>query len=435
MGRSLREMCSAVPAGQNPDRGSVVRAATPVADALRNAGYSAYVVGGLVRDMHLQGVGVHELTATPDVDMTTDAPPAQIKQAVAPISDDLWTQGERFGTIGCRIGGVDFEITTHRADRYDPASRKPAVEFSSAIDSDLSRRDFTVNAMAISIPDGAVIDPFGGRDDLAARRLRTPTDPEVSFDDDPLRILRAARFIAGYRLEPAPELTAAAQRLVGRLDIVSAERVRAELDKLLTTVRPGDGLRFLADVGAWPWIAAELDDAAVRRLAPIIDATSHANADVQLLARRAGLFGDLDPDVLTRRLGALRYSNAVRRSMTAVLASRSVLAGGPLDAPSVRRCIAAARGHLDAVLVLERAENPRRATQVQHVLDDLGAAEDLSRMGPGLGGAEVMEILGVTSGPIIGLAHRELQRIRFDEGHLDTDDLRARLLSWAEGVR
>lgn len=435
MGRSLGEMCSAVSAGQNPDRGSVVRAATPVADALRNAGYSAYVVGGLVRDMHLEGVGVHELKATPDVDMTTDAPPSQIKQAVAPISDDLWSQGERFGTIGCRIGGVDFEITTHRADRYDPSSRKPAVEFSTAIESDLSRRDFTVNAMAISIPDGAVIDPFGGRDDLAAQRLRTPTDPEVSFDDDPLRILRAARFIAGYRLEPAAELIAAAQRLVGRLDIVSAERVRTELDKLLATVRPGDGLRFLAEIGAWPWVADELDEAAVRRLAPIIDATSHANAEVQLLARRAGLFGDLNPDVLTRRLGALRYSNAVRRSMAAVLASRALLDAGDLDAPTVRRYIAAARGDLDAALALERASNPPRALQVQQFVDELGATEDLSRLGPGLGGGEVMELLGVSSGPIIGLAHRELQRIRFDEGQLDTDDLRVRLLSWAEGVR
>ncbi len=435
MGRSLGEMCSAVSAGQNPDRGSVVRAATPVADALRNAGYSAYVVGGLVRDMHLEGVGVHEFKATPDVDMTTDAPPSQIKQAVAPISDDLWSQGERFGTIGCRIGGVDFEITTHRADRYDPSSRKPAVEFSTAIESDLSRRDFTVNAMAISIPDGAVIDPFGGRDDLAAQRLRTPTDPEVSFDDDPLRILRAARFIAGYRLEPAAELIAAAQRLVGRLDIVSAERVRTELDKLLATVRPGDGLRFLAEIGAWPWVADELDEAAVRRLAPIIDATSHANAEVQLLARRAGLFGDLNPDVLTRRLGALRYSNAVRRSMAAVLASRALLDDGDLDAPTVRRYIAAARGDLDAALALERASNPPRALQVQQFVDELGATEDLSRLGPGLGGGEVMELLGVSSGPIIGLAHRELQRIRFDEGQLDTDDLRVRLLSWAEGVR
>lgn len=435
MGRSLGEMCSAVSAGQNPDRGSVVRAATPVADALRNAGYSAYVVGGLVRDMHLEGVGVHELKATPDVDMTTDAPPSQIKQAVAPISDDLWSQGERFGTIGCRIGGVDFEITTHRADRYDPSSRKPAVEFSTAIESDLSRRDFTVNAMAISIPDGAVIDPFGGRDDLAAQRLRTPTDPEVSFDDDPLRILRAARFIAGYRLEPAAELIAAAQRLVGRLDIVSAERVRTELDKLLATVRPGDGLRFLAEIGAWPWVADELDEAAVRRLAPIIDATSHANAEVQLLARRAGLFGDLNPDVLTRRLGALRYSNAVGRSMAAVLASRALLDAGDLDAPTVRRYIAAARGDLDAALALERASNPPRALQVQQFVDELGATEDLSRLGPGLGGGEVMELLGVSSGPIIGLAHRELQRIRFDEGQLDTDDLRVRLLSWAEGVR
>src|SRR4051794_36368834 len=168
------------------------------------------------------------MTSGRDIDLTTDARPDETKRLVKGWAESVWTQGERFGTIGCRKDGWDFEITTHRAEAYDPDSRKPTVEFSGAVEADLSRRDFTVNAMALALPEPVLIDPFGGADDLAAGRLRTPLSPEVSFSDDPLRMLRAARFIAGYGLEPVPELTAAVEEMAPRLDIVSAERIRDE---------------------------------------------------------------------------------------------------------------------------------------------------------------------------------------------------------------
>ena len=161
----------------------------------------------------------------------------------------MWTQGKRFGTIGCRKDGVTYEITTHRAEAYSPDSRKPDVAFADAIETDLSRRDFTVNAMALRLPDVELIDPFGGLDDLSARRLRTPLAPEESFSDDPLRMLRAARFIARFALVPVEPLVAAVRAMGERLEIVSAERIRDELDKLVVVEQPGPGLWFLVDTG------------------------------------------------------------------------------------------------------------------------------------------------------------------------------------------
>src|SRR5262249_47486017 len=157
----------------------------------------------------------------------------EIKAILAPWAEAVWTPGERFGTIGAKKDGRTFEITTHRAEFYAPDSRKPAVSFSDSVETDLSRRDFTVNAMALALPDPVLIDPFHGAADLGASRLRTPLDPAVSFGDDPLRMMRAARFIAGYGLVPDDELVETAIELRDRLEIVSMERIRAELDKLI----------------------------------------------------------------------------------------------------------------------------------------------------------------------------------------------------------
>ncbi|MBA3266877.1 MAG: CCA tRNA nucleotidyltransferase, partial [Acidimicrobiia bacterium] len=216
----------------------------PLAARFTAIGHRIYLVGGSVRDAIL-GRPLDEI----DLDFTTDARPDAIQRIVGPWADAVWTQGKRFGTIGAARGGREYEITTHRAEAYAPDSRKPEVAFADAVEVDLSRRDFTVNAMALSLPDLDLVDPFGGVADLSALRLRTPLAPEDSFGDDPLRMLRAARFIAGYDLVPEPELVAAVRSMRSRMEIVSPERIRDELDKLLVVKVPSPGLWFLVETG------------------------------------------------------------------------------------------------------------------------------------------------------------------------------------------
>jgi poly(A) polymerase len=225
----------------------LVEETQPLAERFAAAGFRLYLVGGVVRDAILDRLGEG---GDQDLDFTTDAPPDEIEAILKPWADAVWTQGKRFGTIGAKQGEVTYEVTTHRAEAYDPDSRKPDVRFSTDITADLSRRDFTVNAMALRLDETLeLIDPYDGLADLAAGRLRTPLAPEESFTDDPLRMLRAARFVSGYGLTPDDELVAAVQRLHGRLEIVSAERIRDELDKLLVVDKPAEGLWFLTRTG------------------------------------------------------------------------------------------------------------------------------------------------------------------------------------------
>ena len=217
----------------------------PLADAFVAAGHRIYLVGGIVRDRF---VG-RELAPGDDIDLTTDARPDEILAVVRPLAEAVWDTGARFGTIGARIAGREYEITTHRAEAYTADSRKPEVSFADAVEADLARRDFTVNAMALEVPEPRLIDPHGGAADLAAGRLRTPLPPEESFSDDPLRMMRAARFIAGYGLVPDDDLVAAVRSMAGRMEIVSAERIRDELDKLIVVDDPADGLWFLVETG------------------------------------------------------------------------------------------------------------------------------------------------------------------------------------------
>ena len=199
----------------------------PLAERFREAGHRLYLVGGVVRDLLL------DREVSSDIDLTTDARPDQIKKLLQGWADHRWTQGEKFGTIGAKRGDRAYEITTHRAEAYTSDSRKPHVVFADDVAVDLSRRDFTVNAMALALPELQLIDPFDGAADLAAKRLRTPLTPDESFSDDPLRMMRAARFIAGYDLVPDAALVEAVVALRHRLEIVSAERIRDELDKLI----------------------------------------------------------------------------------------------------------------------------------------------------------------------------------------------------------
>ena len=232
----------------------VLRELEPLAERFLAAGHRLYLVGGTVRDLFVAAD-----RADFDLDLTTDARPPEIKRCLEGWADAIWNQGEKFGTIGAqRIDPATgreriYEITTFRAEAYTDDSRKPHVVFADDIEADLSRRDFTINAMALELTaDGdlpALIDPFGGVADLGTRTLRTPLGPDVSFSDDPLRMLRAARFIAGYQLEPTDDLVQAVRDMAPRLEIVSAERIRDELDKLMTVDHPAGGLWFLVDTG------------------------------------------------------------------------------------------------------------------------------------------------------------------------------------------
>ncbi|MEZ5237699.1 MAG: hypothetical protein R2716_01645 [Microthrixaceae bacterium] len=230
----------------------IIERVRPMARRFSDAGHHLYLVGGAVRDLFVDEEGFdHD-----DLDLTTDAPPEEVKAILAPMADALWTQGERFGTIGATIDGEDFEVTTHRAEVYDPESRKPTVEFRGTdLATDLSRRDFTINALALEVTGDSptLSDPFDGLADLMARRLRTPLDPNVSFSDDPLRMMRAARFVARFSLSADDDLVAAVRAGAQRLAIVSPERVRDELCKLVVLEDPTDGLWILQTTDSQRW--------------------------------------------------------------------------------------------------------------------------------------------------------------------------------------
>ena len=450
----------------------------PVAERFGAAGHRLYLVGGTVRDL-LLGRDASDI----DFDLTTDAHPDEIERLVGEGAEAVWLQGKRFGTIGARRGGRNLEITTHRADVYDPSSRKPAVRYADAVEADLARRDFTVNAMALRLGGGVepvLIDPFDGAADLAARRLRTPQAPELSFTDDPLRMLRAARFVAGYDLTPDDALVAAVGALRERLEIVSAERVRDELDKLVVTTRPGPGLWFLVDTG----LAAEfLPELAALRLSQDPahrhkDVLAHTVAVVERarpdrILRLAALFHDVGKPktrsfgpggrvsfhhhevvgarMARERMQALRYPNddvaAVSRLIELHLRFHGYDEGeGGWTDSAVRRYVRDAGPLLGLLNELTRADcttrDQRRADELAQRMDrlerrieELAEAESLARLRPDLDGLEVMEQLGVPPGPVVGRALRHLFELRLDEGPLGKEEARRRLQEWWEAQR
>ena len=392
----------------------------PTAQGLRSGGHRLFFVGGVVRDLLLGGSDFS------DVDLTTDARPKAIKAALASSADALWTQGERFGTIGAAIGDHAFEITTHRAEVYDEASRKPVVSFGDDLETDLSRRDFTINAMAIDVSSGDLIDPYGGRVDLADRVLRTPLDPEISFSDDPLRMLRAARFIPRFDLEAGPDVVSTATALADRLAIVSGERIHDELQKLLNLPTPLAGLEFLADTGLLTQMGLESASDSLDAVAGLPTPS----------ARRAGLLVGLDEVGVAGFLQALRFSNADRKATTRTLAGARQLAVGDVRARDLRAVAASAGDALmdDAVALLPMlgATHDHRVA-VAGLLAELRTAEDLNDRSSPLEGNEIMELLGVPAGPAIGEALGHLEALRLERGPLTADDARSALVAWAAG--
>jgi poly(A) polymerase len=443
----------------------------PLAARFDAAGHRLYLVGGIVRDLVLG----RELGG--DIDLTTDARPEATTKLVRGWADAVWDQGARFGTVGLKRGDVLFEITTHRAEAYVPDSRKPDVSFADDIEADLARRDFTVNAMALRVTGAEgeapeLIDPFGGVGDLAARVLRTPLAPEISFSDDPLRMLRAARFLAGYGLVPEPELAAAVRSMVGRLDIVSAERVRDELGKLLVVDDPSPGLWFIVDSGIADLILPELPAMRVEQ-DPIHrhkDVLAHTIAVVaktrpNLIVRMAALLHDvgkpktrsIGPNGVSfhhhevvgarmarDRLRALRFPNDQVEAISQLVylhlrfhgysdevwsdaaVRRYVRDAGPLlpELNELTRCDCTTRNERKARLLAARMD------ALEERIADLREREELEAIRPDLDGEQVMAHLAIRPGRAVGEALAMLLEARLEEGPLGEAEAYRRLDEW-----
>lgn len=449
----------------------------PLAQAFDDAGYELALVGGPVRDAFLG-------RPVSDLDFTTSARPDQIEKIVAPLADAVWDVGREFGTIAAQFGQTTIEITTYRADSYDGKSRKPTVEFGSSLDDDLVRRDFTVNAMALRVPGQVLVDPHGGLDDLMAGVLRTPSPPEVSFSDDPLRMLRACRFVAqlGARIEP--DTAAALAQMAPRIEDISAERVRDELVKLLSADTPREGIEAFVDSGLAHLVMPELallreerdehnrhkdvyqHSLTVVEQAIDLEHTRHTGAPPDVTLRIAALLHDIGKPVTKKfesggavtfhhhdvvgakmakkRLRALRFDNHTIDSVAQLIELHLRFFGyadqGWSDS-AVRRYVRDAGDELERLHILTRADvttrNQKKADRLSFAYDDLEARiahlseqEQLDAMRPDLNGDQIMEILGVGPSKTVGQAYQYLLNLRIDEGPLGEEEATARLKAW-----
>ena len=382
------------------------------------ANKSLYLVGGIVRDLLLNG----DTTTNVDLDLTTDALPDEIKRIVAPIATNLWLPGEKFGTIGIHYNDRTYEITTHRAESYDPTSRKPEVTYSTDINEDLSRRDFTINAMAVSLPEGTLIDPFNGQDDLTEGLLRTPLTPEESFSDDPLRMLRAARFIAAYNLTPDSELVSAIHALLDRFNIVSAERIIGELDKLLQAQDPERGLHLLHDTGLLNVFLPEVTPERFQYL---------PNLPLDPTIRTAALLANTQPNKLVERLRKLRYSKQRISIIGNVIAGATSILSSPSSDADYRRWyhqIGDYREQSNMIAQTLSEEAQSIWEKMEETRTRLG--EELHDFTLPLSGEEIMELLQIEQGRWVGEALRYLQEQRFDIGPFTDSEARVMLQEW-----
>ncbi|MGH3518314.1 MAG: CCA tRNA nucleotidyltransferase [Haloechinothrix sp.] len=456
----------------------------PVADELTRrftaAGHQLYLVGGSVRDALLGRLSEHG-----DLDFTTDARPEQVLALISGWADAVWETGIEFGTVGLTKGGTQLEITTFRADTYDRISRNPEVAFGDSIEGDLLRRDFTVNAMAIDLGAKIFVDPHNGLDALGRRVLDTPATPQESFADDPLRMLRAARFAAQLGFVPAPRVVAAMTEMAEEINRITAERVQAELSKLVTGGKPRRGIELMVNTGLADHVLPEVPG---MRLA--ID-EHHQHKDVyqhsltvldqaieletkhqptsgpDLVLRLAALLHDIGKPATRRfesgggvsfhhhevvgakmarkRLRALRYPKEIIADVSQLVFLHLRFHGygtGEWTDSAVRRYVTDAGDLLPRLHKLVRADcttrNRRKAAALQATYDDLeeriariAAEEDLARVRPDLDGNEIMKLLGVPPGPLVGKAWNHLKELRLDRGPLSHEEAVAELHRWA----
>ncbi|HEY7054486.1 MAG TPA: CCA tRNA nucleotidyltransferase [Mycobacterium sp.] len=441
-----------------------------------DAGHELYLVGGSVRDAVLGRLGA-------DFDFATDAHPDVVQRIVGAWADTMWDTGIQFGTVGAAKGGHRIEVTTYRSDRYDQVSRNPQVQFGTSIEGDLARRDFTVNAMAVRITadgPGDFVDPLGGLAAIGNRVLDTPDAPQVSFGDDPLRMLRAARFVSQLGFAVAPRVRAAIEEMAPQLSRITAERVAAELDKLMLGEDPVAGVELLVDAGLGEVVIPEIG---AMRLA--ID-EHHQHKDVyrhsltvlrqaidlededgpDLVLRWAALLHDIGKPATRRheadggvsfhhhevvgakmarkRMRALKYSKQMIDDVSQLVYLHLRFHGYGDQSwtdSAVRRYVTDAGPLLGRLHKLVRADcttrNQRRATRLQasysgleRRIAELAAREDLQRVRPDLDGNEIMELLRIPAGPQVGEAWRYLKELRLQRGPLSKQDATAELLAW-----
>ncbi len=441
--------------------------------AFANAGHELHLVGGSVRDALLG-------RSSNDLDLTTDARPEQV---LALIGDrPSWTTGIEFGTVGVQYGEHRMEITTYRADRYDRISRKPEVVYGDSLAADLARRDFTINAMAFSVQDDTFTDPHGGLADLLARRLRTPGTAEDSFADDPLRMLRAARFVSQLGVVPAPAVLTAIAGMAEQLARISPERVQGELTKLILGADPRPALELMVDSGLatpvlpeLPALRLEIDehhqhkDVYAHSLTVLERAIALEDTGPDLVLRLAALLHDIGKPATRRhepqgrvsfhhhevvgarkvrdRLRALRFPRDVVRDVEQLTFLHLRFHGygqGAWTDSAVRRYVVDAGPLLDRLHKLVRSDcttrNERRARMLSATYDALEERiaalkerEDLDAVRPDLDGTAIMELLGLPAGPLIGRAWRHLKAVRLERGPLSREDAEAELRRWAAG--
>jgi poly(A) polymerase len=455
-----------------------------VGERFTAAGFEVHLVGGSVRDA-LLAAGSARPGAAGDLDLTTDARPEQILELLRGWARSTWNTGIAFGTVGADVDGMRLEITTFRADRYDRESRNPTVAWGNSLVDDLARRDFTVNAMAVSLgPDRTVTDPFGGLGDLLARRLRTPGTAVDSFADDPLRMLRAVRFVAQLGLTPDDEVLAALTDMAGQLARITPERVQAELSKTLLQDAPRAALELFVDSGLaavvlpeLPALRMEIDehhqhkDVYTHSLTVLDQAIALEKADSaaespDLVLRLAALLHDigkpgtrrheprgrvsfhhhevLGAKLVRKRLTALRYPKEIIEDVARLTFLHLRFHGygrGEWTDSAVRRYVTDAGDLLPRLHKLVRSDsttrNARRAAALSATYDSLEARiaelserEDLARVRPDLDGNAIMAILGVGPGPEVGLAWRFLKDLRLERGPMAPEEAERELRAW-----
>jgi poly(A) polymerase len=458
-------------------------AAAPVAGLARlftRRGHELALVGGCVRDVFLgRGHG--------DLDLTTDARPEQVLEIATGWADKVWETGIAFGTVGLRKGSTICEITTYRSERYRHDSRKPVVDYGTSLAEDLSRRDFTINAMAARLPSLELADPYGGLADLRRKVLRTPLRPQDSFTDDPLRMMRAARFAAQLSFTVAADVREAMTALAPRLAVVSAERIRDELTKIMLApggAGPARGIALLVDSGVAdqvlpevPRLRLEADEHfrhkdvyqhSLTVLEQAIALEGRYGLESDLVLRLAALLHDIGkpktrrllPDgrvafhhhevvgaaMARARLGKLRFSTAVMNDVATLVALHLRFHGyneGGWTDSAVRRYVRDAGPLLTRLHALTRADcttrNRQKAARLARAYDDLeerivflAEREELEKIRPDLDGNQIMEVLGVPEGPVVGKAYRHLLELRMEHGPLGAERAVQELRRWAE---